>query len=148
MSAADRLILPRLREKFIKAPSGCWIWIGARVPDGYGQTWRDRRAVRAHRVIFEAVCGPVPAGLELDHLCHVRRCVNPLHLQPVDRTTNIIRSGAPLSQRNLKGTCRNGLHPWPAASGIRSGKRTCLECSRAASRRRNQRRRAATGANS
>jgi hypothetical protein len=73
--------------------AGCWIWDGTIRPDGYGvkQGGRGERAM-AHRWVYERVAGPIPEGLELDHLCRVRSCVNPDHLEPVTHDVNCQRS--------------------------------------------------------
>lgn len=66
---------------------GCWIWQFNRNPKGYG-TWNGRLA---HSLVYERLVGRVPAGLELDHICRVRPCVNPAHLEIVTHTENIRR---------------------------------------------------------
>lgn len=59
----------------------CWTWIGPHQRIGF-----------AHRVAYELSVGPVPDGMELDHLCGNRGCVNPGHLEPVTRRENVMRS--------------------------------------------------------
>lgn len=78
--------------------SPCWIWQRGMHPKGYGcghERISDRpnqwRSTRAHRMYWEAVNGPVPDGMELDHLCRVRACVNPDHLEPVTHRVNVHR---------------------------------------------------------
>jgi hypothetical protein len=75
---------------------GCWIWTGATVANGYGvmHVWRDGRntSIRAHRFAYELLVGAIPDGHQLDHLCGVRRCVNPAHLEPVTARENVRRS--------------------------------------------------------
>lgn len=68
----------------------CWLWRHAGGV-GYGTARVGGRTVNAHRLAYEAFVGPVPEGLELDHLCRVRRCVNPNHLEPVTRSENMRR---------------------------------------------------------
>lgn len=83
-------------------PSGCWLWTGSCLPTGYGQVGcrvgGKTYVSSAHRVAYRFVVGPIPAGLQLDHLCRVRRCVNPAHLEPVTPRENVRRS--PIVGRN------------------------------------------------
>lgn len=87
--------------------AGCWEWSGAH-SGGYGTTQRNQRTERAHRVAYELVVGPIPSGMELDHLCRNRGCVNPAHLEPVSHRENVLRGASPTVQRNLIGKCGNG----------------------------------------
>ena len=85
-------------------PEVCWEWPGRRNVNGYGMVWRridgTRRKTGAHRFAYEVLVGPIPDGLVLDHLCRVRSCVNPGHLEPVTNAENVRRprdeSGRPL----------------------------------------------------
>ena len=71
---------------------GCWIWSGAIHPTGYGQIkWQGKSTV-AHRVVYELIKGKIPLGLVLDHLCNVKICVNPDHLDPTSYSTNTQRA--------------------------------------------------------
>jgi len=71
----------------------CWLWTGALYVNGYGAfRGPDGRTIRAHRFAYERVVGPIPEGLDLDHLCRVRACVNPAHLEPVTRAENLRRA--------------------------------------------------------
>lgn len=77
--------------------SDCWLWTGAVSPAGYGTFTTDggragSRRVRAHRYAFTTIVGPIADGLELDHLCRVRHCVNPAHLEPVTHAVNLHRA--------------------------------------------------------
>lgn len=78
--------------------TACWIWTGAIASGtGYGQAHVGeipRRKIGAHRALYELHRGPIPAGLALDHLCRVRSCVNPDHLEPVTRAENDRRGAA------------------------------------------------------
>lgn len=68
----------------------CWIWTRA-LRNGYGAIWIDGRVEYAHRAAYELHIGSIPDGLELDHLCRVRSCCNPTHLEPVTRRENLMR---------------------------------------------------------
>ena len=79
----------------VGAPTSCWLWKAARRSNGYGHmtVWENgvKRYKAAHRIAFEFVRGMIPEGLELDHLCRNRLCVNPAHLEPVTGSTNLRR---------------------------------------------------------
>jgi len=68
----------------------CWLWTGPLNPGGYG----TNGGRLAHRVVYERLIGQIPAGLTLDHLCRVRNCVNPQHLEPVTIAENLRRRPA------------------------------------------------------
>lgn len=70
---------------------GCWIWQGAKNDRGYPQVRVNGTTGYAHRYYYLALIGPIPSGLELDHLCRTRLCCNPQHLEPVSRAENVRR---------------------------------------------------------
>lgn len=78
-------------EKVIKA-EGCWGWTGVHNARGYGHIGRNGTTVKAHRAAYELYVGPIPAGLQLDHLCRNKGCVNPAHLEPVTGAENCRRA--------------------------------------------------------
>lgn len=83
----------RLWSKVDKTgPGGCWLWIGTINGAGYGTFRLNGETIGAHRAVYEHVVGPIPAGLHIDHLCRVRNCVNPEHLEPVTPSENIRRA--------------------------------------------------------
>ncbi len=119
--------------------SGCWLWTGSLGGNGYARLSINRKMVAAHRAAYEFVKGPIPDGLELDHLCRVRSCVNPDHLEPVTHRENAIRGLAPgqLAARNKAIThCPKG-HPYAGGNLYitPSGCRNCVACNRAATRK-------------
>lgn len=71
----------------------CWLWT-ASTNWGYGVLSIDGRSIRAHRFAYELLVGPIPEGLQLDHLCHVRHCVRPDHLEPVTLQENVVREAS------------------------------------------------------
>ena len=67
----------------------CWLWRGRRNRSGYGEMRHGtKRHALAHRVVYEVVVGPIPDGLTIDHMCHVRLCVNPSHLRTLTKEEN------------------------------------------------------------
>lgn len=72
----------------VGAEHDCWEWQGYVTPAGYGKIKRGDRTVYVHRYAYELKRGPIPEGLAIDHMCHVRACVNPTHLQPVTKKEN------------------------------------------------------------
>lgn len=101
----------RLRDKiFIEPNSGCWLWLGYVNAHGYGTMWwSSQRPVRqTHPVIYEFFLGPVPPGLELDHLCRTRSCCNPCHLEPVTRRTNLLRGDTFAARKLTQTHCERG----------------------------------------
>lgn len=115
-------------------PNDCWLWIGWRNADGYGLIDdRPRTGVRrAHRVAYEFSIGPIPDGLQLDHLCRNPPCVNPRHLEPVTNQENT-RRGA---HGSLITSCPKG-HPYDDANTYvdPDGARRCRRCHRERMRR-------------
>lgn len=84
----------RLERYTSREDSGCWRWTGTRDSQGYPFLNVDGVPRRAHRLMYERVAGPIPAGLELDHLCRVRDCINPSHVEPVTHSENMRRMRA------------------------------------------------------
>lgn len=70
---------------------GCWIWLLAKMPNGYGIVSVNRKNIMAHRFYYEKYKGLIPDGMQVDHLCRNRACVNPDHLQAVSQQVNIQR---------------------------------------------------------
>lgn len=86
-----RALIERIGDHFQFAPDGCWHWTGAKYGNGYGAFWTGHRNERAHRAMYELLVGAIPTGLTIDHLCSVRHCVNPAHLEPVTLAENVRR---------------------------------------------------------
>lgn len=72
--------------------TSCWLWSGSKSLTGYGQVSLNNRLYTAHRVSYHIFKGKVPPDMQLDHLCMVRHCVNPKHLEPVTAIENVRRS--------------------------------------------------------
>jgi len=116
-------------------PTACWLWTGClRDHRGYGSIRASGRTFAPHVMSYLIHKGPVPKGLELDHLCHVPRCFNPEHLEPVTHTENMLRGRSP----NLeKETCLRG-HPYHYRFRASTGRlrRDCRTCINAAQKKR------------
>lgn len=127
-----------------KRPHGCWLWTGVIQAGGYGRFRTQNRGHMAHRWLYEQLVGPIPEGMQLDHLCRVRNCVRPDHLEPVTPRENTLRSNATSAVNARKDVCVNG-HPFtPENTYWRpTGGRTCRECGRARWRKWNAKRSAA-----
>lgn len=123
----------------------CWVWEGATTQAGYGSfTVRPGKSARAHRFAYELQHGPIPIGLEIDHLCRNRGCVNPRHMEVVTRSENIRRSlpfNVTLGEHNAAKThCPQG-HPYSDENTYRyEGRRFCRKCRREAKARWQERR--------
>lgn len=89
----------------------CWQWTAGCTPSGYGRVRIEQRDYQAHRVAYEWLIGPIGVGLQIDHLCRNRRCVNPAHMEPVTCAENLRRKDAALGLGRAKRECKRG-HPF------------------------------------
>jgi HNH endonuclease len=117
-SAAD--LPPRIRAKILVNPiTGCWEWLAGLTSEGYGQLWWEGANQGAHQVVYRLLVGPVPDGLEIDHLCRFTKCVNPAHMEPVTGDENRRRGLTFLrQQRAIKIPPRAALPVSLASEGL------------------------------
>lgn len=134
MSRPEQPLEDRLFPR-IDADGPCWLWTGAINPNGYGVInlgGRDAGTAPVHRVVWELLVGLIPPGLDLDHLCRIRHCCNPDHLDPVTRAENVAR-GSYAAGRPRGFRCGHPDTPENTADTGRN--RTCRTCKNATSRR-------------
>jgi hypothetical protein len=108
----------------------CWLWTGRTDKrDGRALVWKGSRPAPAQRVVYEAEVGPIPDGLELDHICRMPACVAPHHAEPVTRSENEKRKTL---RHRMRWKCPKG-HEWPLNRVLTSaGGVTCRACNRGA----------------
>ena len=115
----------RAKDRFwakVDKTETCWLWTANTCSRGYGHLRSNKVHWLAHRLSYTWAYGPIPDGLEIDHLCRVRNCVRPDHLEAVTHTENVRRGG-----NSIKTHCPQG-HPLQTKA---SYGRWCPECSRA-----------------
>lgn len=122
--------------------TGCWLWSGTLYLGGYGRfTTETRSQQAAHRWAYEHYRGPIPEGLQLDHLCRVRSCVNPDHLEAVTARVNTLRGKGRTARNAAKTHCVRGHEFTPENTRLcEAGKRKCRECLKVLHKRRRLRR--------
>ena len=92
----------------IEITDSCWLWHGCFNSSGYGQCTYEGKDHRVHRLIYQWMIGPIPDGKQLDHLCRVRCCVNPFHLEVVTLKENVLRGIGITAKNAVKTHCING----------------------------------------
>lgn len=107
--------------------SGCWLWTAACYENGYGAFKFDGRTRLVHRISYMALIGVISPGLQVDHLCRVRCCVNPAHMEPVTSRVNLLR-GVGFSAVNSQKTVAACGHPFNS-SRYEKGRIRCRICS-------------------
>lgn len=110
----------------------CWLWTAAIANTGYGVTTYERKYALAHRVSYILSRGPIPEGLQLDHLCRVRACVNPAHLEPVTIRENLMRGHTLAAENAAKTHCKRGhefneANTYVQSDGKNRGCRACMK---------------------
>lgn len=132
----------RFFEKVIlfSEPPGCWRWNSSKNRDGYSKFWFNKKGVAAYRYAYELFIGPCPEGLEPDHTCRVRDCVNPWHLKWMTRQENCLLSESFAADNAQKTHCPKG-HPYDESNTLKANKnsRRCRACKREQSYERRKR---------
>lgn len=156
-AVSDDLTVLRIARNITVQPNGCWTWDGTKNSDGYGVVGMNGvHQARVHRLMYEAMRGPIAAELQLDHTCHDystcgggsdcphRTCCNPDHLKPVTGEENTLRGNAPSAINARKTHCLRG-HVL-AGSNLMAGqgaRRKCKTCHRDRARAANTERKSA-----
>jgi hypothetical protein len=126
----------RFWPKVSKTPT-CWLWQGALYRSGYGAFRYEGQMRVAHRFAYARLVAPIPDGLQLDHLCRVRHCVNPAHLEPVTARVNLLRGEGATAANAAKTRCEQGheltpenTYVVPPTQALPNGGRRCRTCKR------------------
>lgn len=144
---------PRMPQRFwdrveVFGEVDCWMWTGNTSREGYGRIWWNGRKDYTHRVVYQTLVGPIPVGLVTDHLCKVRNCCNPAHLEPVTCGENTRRGVWNIGQALCasKTHCVRG-HEFTPENMYRTKRnaRVCRACDHARQARRRDRMRALYG---
>lgn len=131
METRDR-VRSRFERFVLKDQDSCWEWIGYISPHGYGMFGVHRggkwQKIGAHRISYELYVGPIPDGLQIDHLCRNRKCVNPKHIEAVTKRENLVR-GLTVAARAKNTHCIRGHAFDGLNTRIRTnGTRSCRAC--------------------
>lgn len=110
----------------VEKTDSCWNWLGSKV-DGYGKFWLNGKTIRVHRLSYEMIKGKIPNGLQIDHLCRNRRCVNPDHLETVTSQENTLRGDTIIRKNKEKTHCPQG-HEYTKENTIIDKDKNGREC--------------------
>lgn len=135
---SDPMDEARLWSRIKPSADGCWEWTGdTKSQHGYGLVFWKGHNTRVHRVVYELLIGSIPDGLTIDHLCRVRHCVNPTHLEPVTGRENTLRGFGHTAVNARKTHCIHG-HPFTPENthhySSRPKARICRACIKIRSR--------------
>lgn len=121
-----RVLIDTLNLCKIPELGPCWLWIGCTQYNGYGQITIDYKTLLVHRFAYELFKGPIPDDLEIDHLCRIKRCCNPVHLEAVTHSVNVSRA---TSFNGSKTYCPQG-HEYSELNTYitKKGRRKCRRC--------------------
>lgn len=127
----------KIEESYERIPfSGCWIWTRHVDYKGYGRIHRKNKENKTHRFFYEEVKGKIPPNMTLDHLCRVRCCINPDHMEVVSSIENVLRGTGITATNKRKDRCVNGHLFTPENTSTREkGRRRCKTCTNITSRK-------------
>lgn len=118
----------------------CWQWTASTANGGYGQFFPEaRRRWRAHRWLWTQIVGPIPAGMEADHMCRNPGCVNPDHIRIVSKAENLAARPS-VQAAKAKTHCINGheFTPENTRTSEKFPSRQCKACNRDRYRKRHR----------
>lgn len=148
MAKGPKPVPPEVRFwRYVNKTDGCWLWTGSKAGQ-YGGFWisgqgTERVRAYAHRYSYELHVGPIPNGLMINHLCEVKLCVRPDHLEAVTARENMLYGNHPAARRAAQTHCVHG-HPFDETNTylIPTGGRRCRTCNRLQAREYGRRKRA------
>jgi len=108
--------------------TSCWLWTGYVNPNGYGMVGGLGRTTYAHRLAYERWRGPLASGMVVDHVCRIRHCTNPDHLEAVTNRENILRGVGATAVNARKTHCKRGHEFTPENTWTYQGMRRCRAC--------------------
>lgn len=116
----------------VEKTDSCWNWTACIAKNGYGRFVFNTKHMLVHRISYELIHGKIPEGKQLDHLCRNRRCVNPVHLQPVPPKENVLRGIGITAKNSEKTHCKRG-HELSGENLVieKNGSRQCRLCKNA-----------------
>ena len=120
-------MLERFWDK-VDITNSCWNWEALCNKDGYGRINSNGTMLLAHRYIYEILENHIPIGLELDHLCRNRKCVNPNHLDIVTKKENWSRGNSQSAKQSRQTHCKNGHEYSKHGIYLQNGHRRCIPC--------------------
>jgi HNH endonuclease len=133
MYRKDAQIKRMLARTQVDEKTGCWLWQGPVSPEGYPRTALNLergvyKHMNAHTALWWLVESPIPSPLQLDHLCRIKRCINPAHMEVVTGRVNTLRSNAITAINARKTHCKRG-HPLSGDNLYLQGEtRQCRTC--------------------